>query len=225
MLRLSTFGAVLLLALSTVPSSHGATVVFCDTEFLAADWDLTIFWTLGSGGRVDAWQSLSGGHPGAFRTILNLVNNAPPYCAVAGFHRHLASVYDPAQGAILTIDYAEDAIMLIGAGQGQGAGPALRQDGQVFVAGLFITPETTWTAHELEGLTAADFHLEGQPDIHPDFSTSGGVIEFGFVRQNSTYSGGYVILGGIDNWTMILNTETPVGAERATWSGVKALFQ
>ena len=34
----------------------------------------------------------------------------------------------------------------------------MRQDGQVFVAGLFITPETAWTTHELGGLTAAIYN-------------------------------------------------------------------
>jgi hypothetical protein len=54
MLRSSAFAAVLLLAISSVPTSHGETIVFSDKEFFAADWDLTIFWTLGYGGEVNA---------------------------------------------------------------------------------------------------------------------------------------------------------------------------
>ncbi len=223
--RPSMLAVVLLFASTLVAPGHAATVTYSDTEFAPTDWDVTIFWVLGGGGEVDAWQATSGGHPGAYRQIYDLVYDAPPYAAVAGFHRHIESTYDPALGAILSIDYAEDAIMLVGGGQGQGAGPALRQDGEVYVTDAFITPQTWWTYHELAGLTAADFHRRDLPSAHPDFSPAGGVLEFGFARQNSTYSGGYVILGGIDNWTMTLHTETPVATESATWSGVKALFE
>lgn len=225
MLRPSFAAAVLLLATCAVPTSHGATVVFFDSEFPDEAWEASIFWTLGAGGTVEVWQAATQGNPGAYRVVRNTVFDAPPYAAVAGFHRHLASTYNPALGGIVTIDYAEDAIMLAGGGQGQGAGPALRQDGQIYIGPIFITPETSWTTHQLVGLTELDFHLAGQPDVHPDFSAAGGLIKFGFVRQNSTYSGGYTILGGIDNWSMTLHTDTPVTVESATWSGVKALFE
>ncbi len=104
MLRSSFAAAVFLLATCAVTTSHGATVVFFDSEFPDDAWEASIFWTLGDGGTVEAWQVATGGDPGAYRQIRNTVFDAPPYAAVAGFHRHLASTYNPALGGIVTID-------------------------------------------------------------------------------------------------------------------------
>jgi len=217
--------AALLIVLCLAPEAPAGTVTFNDAEFADADWDVTIFWTQGTGGNVSAHHVASGGHPGAYRVVINTVYDAPPYCEVAAFHRRLGAVYAPAaQGAIATIDYAEDATLIAGGGQGQGAGPAVRQDGLVYVAAIFITPDWVWTEHVLPDLAEDDFHLHADPSAHPDFSANGGPIEFGFVRQNATYSGGYTITGGIDNWTVVLTTEGPVAVEAASWTAVKALF-
>ena len=202
----------------------GDTILFSDGEFLPSDWNLEYFYELGNGGFTTAGQQSSSGNPGAFRTITNTVFSAPPYSGMGGFHSYLPGTYDPTtEGAILSIDYREDAIMISGGGGGQAAGPALRQGGLIYIY-HFSTPEAYWTTHTLLGMTAEDFVMKGYPTLHPDFSGGGAPIEFGFWRGNQTYSGGYTTVGGIDNWTVTLHTSGVTATIAQTWGGIKALY-
>lgn len=183
-------------------------ITFSDGTFADVDWDVTVFFTMGPGGVVDAQQVTSGGNPGAYRKITNTVYSAPPYAYVVGFHRFISAVYDPSGvSPLLSVDFTEDTCLLIGHGDGQGSGAAVRQGGLVFVSERYLIPQFYWQHHELNGLTAADFHLWNDPSAHPDFTGTGGPIEFGFFRCNGTYSAGYTIVAGCDNWSVTLHTE------------------
>lgn len=72
-----------------------------------------------------------------------------------------------------------------------------------------MIPEYEWIHHQMLRPTAARFHVWDDPLAHPDFSSTGGPIEFGFFRSNGTYSGGCTIVGGSDNYSMTLHTEGP----------------
>ncbi len=213
------------LVLALVPVTRAETISFYDDTFNPEDWESSIFYEEGNGGVYSWQQELVGGNPGAFMMIVNTVFSAPPYSMIRVFYHQVGAVYDPStQGAILSIDYSEDSIMLEGGGDGQGSGPTLEQDGVVFVAPRFLTPETEWTPHVLTGLTQDDFAVWDDPDHHPDFSINGSPIFFGFQRGNATYSGGYTIVGGIDNWTTTLHTEGCTPTSPATWAGIKRAF-
>jgi hypothetical protein len=114
------------------------------------------------------------------------------------------------QGPIGSIDYSELGRAVSTAGQGQSAGLAIRQGGQVFVVQAGITPEAAFTPKERKGIKASDFGLmttDGFPGgAKPDFSAP-GPIEFGFVRGNSTSIGGngYTLTAAIDDWKVQLN--------------------
>lgn len=219
-----SLGLVAFVLLCITTPCFGDMVIFADSEFAPGDWTLEYFFELGAGGTTTAQQQGSGGNPGAYRMITNTVFQAPPYAAVSGFHAYRLGTYDPAsQGAILMIDYSEDAIMISGGGAGQAAGPALRQGDLIYLC-HFSTPEPHWTKHLLVGLTSEDFYVRGYPDLHPDFSEQGAPIEFGFWRGNSTYSSGYTIVGGIDNWSMTLHTTGPTPTIAPTWGQIKALY-
>jgi hypothetical protein len=201
-------GTVFLESSSTVP-----TITFADGTFAESDWQLRVFCPAGNGGRVVATQVVSGGASGPYREIEHTLFSAPPgqESTVASFHWRIGATYDPtAQGAIGSVDYSEQSRNITGGpGEGQGANMALRQDGVVFVGPYFTTPSSSWQLHAFQNLTVDSFMplQEGGP-AHPDFSTSGTPIEFGFLRSNSTAGGGgYTIAGGIDDWTVVVRVD------------------
>lgn len=200
--------------------AQAAPVVFQDGTFADADWtSLAISFEVTSrtslpGGDVSATQQPSGGNLGSFRSVQHIVPAAPSpttFGATWSVHFHVGSVYDPStQGAIASIDFDEDAQRLVGSNLGQSTGVAVRQGGRVFVHQVGATPESAWTHKQGRGIVASAF---GEMDSggggtgKPDFSSTGGPIEFGFVRGNSTGAGGpsYSITGAIDNWRVRLN--------------------
>jgi hypothetical protein len=203
-------------------------VTFADSTFNNADWELAVF--SDTGGTTVAGQQMFGGNPGAFRQITDNITAASgpnSVSAVWSFHGKISATYSPqTQGAIFTLDYSEDSILLFnsdGGTQGELAGIALRQDGQVYVSHGFITPEYSWVHHDQRNLTANNFGLlrsnqmpagsGNQVDFtqHPDFSVNGTTIEFGFFRANANSPGGgaYTITGGIDNWSVTIPSGFP----------------
>jgi 6-phosphogluconolactonase (cycloisomerase 2 family) len=196
-----------------------APAVFFDGTFNNSGWQVTNF--TNSTGTTSGAQALSGGNPGAYRQTTNNVGPAPSAnCLgnVVGFHAKTGAVYNPAQqGSITSIDYAEDAILISGGGDGQGAGPALIQGGQVYLGPEHVTPSFSWTHFTNPGLLAGDFSAVDTTAFcssfvnsskHPDFSASGSPIQFGFWRANSTGTGatsGYTTVGGVDNWTVLVH--------------------
>ena len=64
--------------------------------------------------------------------------------------------------------------------------PLVRQGGRSFVSNLPIfswgsnLPPLPWAELTLPGLAAADFLRDGTEPVHPDFSSAGGVLTFGF---------------------------------------------
>ena len=184
------------LAVLIATSARAGTLTFTDGSFNPADWSVTV---RGSG-TTTASQIPTGGNPDAFRQITNNVTSM-----MWGYHMNNGAVYNPsAQGAITSIDYAEDAIVIAGSGN-LGSGPAVMQGGK-----LFIKPDsfgqTTWTHKTLTGLHGDSFFdPEGGPGpFQPNFSATGGPITFGFWRGNA--DGPYSMTTGIDNWSMTLNT-------------------
>jgi hypothetical protein len=122
----------------------------------------------------------------------------------------------------VTLEYSEDSIMFDGFGDGQHSGLVLRQNGIIYYAnfpipgiGLIQSNQSSWTHQSFTSLRAEDFGrpntLGGPytPDIHPDFSSGGGPIEFGFYRADTTPSFSYSIIAGIDNWSVTISNNSP----------------
>lgn len=205
------------------------TVTFQDGDFPNANWTTSVE-VLNGGGSVNAFQVASGGTPGSFRRIENTLNSAigtGVANSVFGFHRLAGAVFDPATGgAIVSLAYAEDSQRI--SGGVQACGLALRQGGVVYYGPGFLTPTAfgTWVTTTQSGLTAAQFDALAPGVQVPDFSPSGGPIEFGFYRSNSTSvgGGGGTTYGGIDNWQVILTIDAAVPVSGGTWGQVKALY-
>ena len=191
-------------------------VTIADSEFAPADWMPIVTKTTG-GASQSVSQSASGGNPGAYRAM---IHSLPPNSNIVVVHEFLGASYDPsAQGAISSLDYREDHREFNPpfAGAAIGAKPALRQGGVWYFGPDLTFNGLSWQSVNLTGLTNMDF--SGPGGSHPDFSASGGVINFGFVRSNTNNSGpkghtkdsnaaSFNTTSGIDNWSYSLQTQS-----------------
>jgi len=224
--RLLGGGFVLLLVFAFVGLAQSAT--FSDSVFADSDW--TVFDVFqGNGGSSSGIQA-TGGPTGdldtTFREIIVNVNAAPAggVSTVISVHTKAGAVYDPAtQGAIASIDTAQDAIFLSftigGVGPqdpntcptcGPGTGLFIGQGGKSYFRTLGAVDSASWKHLAATGLTATDFvemTTDGivLPESHPDFSAAGGLLEFGFFRHNSTPNVSAQTVSGIDNWTVTVH--------------------
>jgi hypothetical protein len=207
-------------ALAASASAGADVVTFTDGSFAAQDWAQTIFYTHGYGIAQTVSTVASGGDNGAYREVTNIVGASPPgtYSCVWGFERYLPGSYDPgATGAILGVNYSEDCIqnsLPYANFIGQATGPAIRQNGNVYVHLGLLTTEAGWTHKSWAGLLADDFRDLLDANAHPDFSAAGAPIEVGFYRGNSTSLGNhaYTVGAGIDNWDFEILYAQPINA-------------
>ena len=197
-------------------------ITFRDSTFNQQDWELINFLSEANAGTTSGRQLPSGGDPGSYRGVDITVNgtNGDHFVSVWGFHGNLNAVFDPHSGGIVSLDYIESNKFLgQGAGDGQATGPALKQNGKVYVAGVLVTKvPANWTNANLVGQQASQFveliNLGGSNFIkgssHPDFSPNGAPIEFGFFRANSARFR-YISSFGIDNWAVTIHTAPAKG--------------
>ena len=136
--------------------------------------------------------------------------------AIFGFHMNTTAFYNPnTQGAITSIQYAEDSINFISntiiPGNGQGTGLAILQGGTYYRLSTpaLVMPFTSfsnWAPNSAGSITASDMWEVTpsgtvNPFSNPDFSASGAIMQLGFWRGNSG-NGSYNTDCGIDNWNV-----------------------
>lgn len=203
-------------ALLSVAGSAVAAPVFFDGIFNNSDWTLnTITNAGGAGSFVNAFQMPVGGNPNQYRIIRNNLQINGVNSAVVGVHMNVLYSYNPSSsGAITAINYSEDSINFLNqGGNGQGSGLAIIQGGVTYIQRnpILIMPFSgfsTWTANPAPGLVASDlWEITNTGTLisgnNPDFSASGGPMQFGFWRGNSSgtlTSGQFNTEAGIDNW-------------------------
>ena len=192
------------------PADPLAMVSFFDDTLLPDDWSATT--TSVTGGATQQVQSLStGGNPDDYRNMEHFI---PGVASIEVFHQFNAALFLPAaQGPIEFVNYSEDRIEFDPpfSGAAVGALPALTQDGIVYQGPISNFTNTSWQNLLLTNLTAADF--DDGAGGHPDFSATGGPIQFGYIRRNSSQnpSSTNTITSGIDNWSVTLfYTPAPV---------------
>ena len=117
------------------------------------------------------------------------INGAATTSSVAAVMIDTEATLNPqaSQKAISSFDYGEWS-MNLGMGT-QFAGPAVRQNGKIYVLATLIAPSSaSWALNNKTGLTSADLvelHTDGKWldfTSRPDFSAKGSIIEFGFWR-------------------------------------------
>jgi hypothetical protein len=215
-----------------------AQTAYCDGVFNNADWTL-VYQCNGNTpcaypdicmcSRVDAYQVLTEGTPSEYRFALtepgDYFGNGH-WTHAFGFNLRNGAVYDPStQGPISSLSYDEDALLLPSPCNGgtcdystcgQEAGPALRQNGKLYYYATFYTYPgyCAWKHLRLSLGSASNelFRTVDDPNDHPNFST-GGPIQFGYVRANYADQGAYTVYGGIDNWCVSVNDVLEVPGE------------
>ena len=182
---------------------------FFDGTFNDADWTRIVNITSGTFEET-ATQSPSGGNPDAFRSMTHTLRGGT---SANVFHFNNNAIYNPALGAIASIDYSADVRGLPASTIGGvfGDGFAIRQAGRLFRTGTTgIVNNSPWQTKSLLGLTGGNFiALDGGSG--PDFSITGSVIQFGYERNNALGGSSTtprIIAHGIDNWSVRLNLAT-----------------
>ncbi|MFH1314064.1 MAG: hypothetical protein ABIJ00_12675 [Candidatus Eisenbacteria bacterium] len=204
---------------------------FSDGTFSSSDWSLLVI-EFGPGGSASAYQESAGGNPGSFRWYTHTVNEPTPTegSLIHVYHIREDAVWDPsADGPIESVGFSEDrmteeitsTIMI-------GGTIALRQNGVFFWSNTAYTIDHGgWQTLSAGGLLSSDFRASVDSTLHPDFTTMGEPIYFGFMRANSRdagYPGTVTTSGGTDNSSVSV-TPSPVAVESASWSQIKRRFR
>ena len=197
-------------------------IVISDDDFVPGDWTVAVE-TFGSPA-TQTNQRATGGNPAAYRSTLDTfpAMGQFDFYSITTFHWFQDATYDPAtQGPIGAIDYQEDNILV-------NTAPAnnsprvdgyfiLQQDGQTYSPfGHPVIDNSTWQTYSLTGLEATDFYLFGNATegVHPDFSTQGSPITFGYARYRGRDVGdpsdvpvnqAVTYEHGSDNWMVTIN--------------------
>jgi hypothetical protein len=182
------------------------TTKFADGNFASANWRI-ITVNVGTGGTQTATRAAKGGHPGAYRIVSDTVftQGLGVGSVIYGFNAYKKALYNPAKkGAITSINYSEDSLLIAGFGQGEATGAAVLQNGVVYFDAGLVTPNRSWTHQAQSNLTAANFTASDQKS-HPDFSQTGAPLQFGFYRANSAGSQ-YSITAAIDNFSLTIKS-------------------
>lgn len=219
------------------PVQARADVTYSDGTFNDSAWTL-VSTGVGNGGNpgvATAGQIASGGNTGSYRRVTLNINAAIPgsYSTVVGISLATGAVYTPAtQGGIGSLDFSEDARVSPSALGATAAGYVARQAGNYYFTPYFLVTSSAWT-HDTMHIAAADFGLfTSSPNIvnpdfsqHPDFTTAGAPLQFGFVRVNSNdFNGGsYQNSSDTDNWSVTVNTaQTPEPGALALLAGASS---
>lgn len=143
----------------------------------------------------------TGGNPTDYRQTEFLI---PGVASIEVFHGFTGALFTPAlQGPIDSVDYDEDRIQLNPPFSGAvvSASAGLRQHGIIYRGPSSNSSSTSWESLSLAGLTETDF--DDGSGGHPDFSSTGGPMQFGFIRSSSSSGNSnttFTITSGIDNW-------------------------
>jgi len=202
-----------------------------DTEFADGDWTIvTEAFPGGAGdtqvGAASGFQVAAGGNPDAYRQgELAFVADVSPFVAdlLIGNSLRSGAVYDPStEGAIVGIDTSIDA--LIPFFNDSTGGIVLRQAGTFYYSSArwISSLQNFWQTVAAPMQTAADFLAcedrlsalcAGAGTGSPDFSASGGPIEFGFWHATSTQnSRASTFSVRVDNWSITTVPEPSTAA-------------
>ncbi len=194
--------------------------VIADGELLVQNWTVVLS-ASGLGGSASSVRHASGGNPDAMRRVQISTSAAPNCCTqstVFAVHLRAGYVYVPsARGALASIKVEQDARGYPGALVEQRTGPAVRQDGILYIAGTADTDAVlNWqpvsagphTRNDFFALDSADSINGIDESLQPNFSTSGSPIEVGFYRALASGTGGGLNVSdqGLDN---VIITVTP----------------
>jgi len=147
-------------------------------------------------------------------TVANNVNHT----GVAAYCRNGTFTYNPAtQGAISSLDYLVQlmAISSVNSAPAAFASPMVRQNNTNYAATAFSTSETNWMPFAATSLPAGAFgalivnsgSIIVNTSLHPDFSSAGAPLTFGYCSVLNTVSaGGNSATFGLDEALIFVRT-------------------
>jgi hypothetical protein len=170
--------------------------IFLDNTFSDPTWVPTIVLQSGSVAASGA-QTNYNGNDFLRLTVGNNVNHS----GVAVYCHNSTFSYTPAtQGAISSLDYLVQlmAISSVNSARVAFASPMVRQNNTNYAATAFSSSETNWMPFAAGSLPADAFGallvnsgaIIVNGSLHPDFSSSGAPLTFGFCSVLNTVSGG-----------------------------------
>lgn len=169
-----------------------------------ASWTSTIWSSSGTVSATEGCPDTGGDGDSRYRQMTHEIVGAGNLVVFHGFD---GASYDPStQGAIKEIQYSWLRRVVtpafVGAGVGEAVG--LLQDGRLYTLSLGAFTDTDW--RPVGGTVGAgDF----SPSPGPDFSASGGPIQFGVLRSNTNTNAAatQTMVHGIDNWRVVVVPE------------------
>jgi hypothetical protein len=175
-----------------------------DQASLCDNWTSTLWSSTGTVSTSEDCPATGGDGDSQYRQMTHQITGAGSLVVLHGFD---GGTYDPStQGAIKELRYSwwhkVVTPAFVGAGVGEAVG--VLQDGKLYTFSLGAFTNTTW--QPVSGtLTAGDF----LPAPGPDFSASGGPIQFGYLRSNTNTSAAstQTMVHGMDNWRVMIVPE------------------
>ena len=228
-LKVARFRRVLQAALAaSVVGAAPAALAADPIEFFEGDFgpgSYTVETRLGGQGTASIVTTVAdGGTPGPYLRVQHVLEDPQPpmgWCAnwVWSFVLFEDAVIDPsAIGGIESIDFEMASLRLnpTNPGSGQRETLVIRQGGELYRTGGNIISTDSWSVSPSVDLSAEDFaRVINEPPCEqfvagdiPDFSPSGGPIQFGFARGTSTGPltvNAQTVAFGADAWSVTVH--------------------
>jgi hypothetical protein len=213
--------SALILLLSSLAT--GASTL-SETEFNDEEWVARVSVNNpenGGTGSGSAAQETTGGNPGPYWAVTAARDPDQAGGSATQVFSTWDQTYDPsATGGILELDIFLDAIQF-GGGSSGSVTPILLQGGTEFIANPNFNRRffsQSWSTLSWLELDSSDFVEFTNFSSNPDFSSSGDLIQFGFVFGVSTQLDNAVLRNvGFDNFLIDLREPPPIPLPASAW--------
>ena len=195
-------------------------VIINDPTMAAANYSLPGYnAALGTGpaGTMTAASLGAGGHPGAYRLSTYTAPATPAFNISYFSEFNVTTTWNPSVTPISTVAMGLDTFSVDVDGSGNFAVLfAVRQGGNVYTNFVYHTvPNTAWNLYTSALLTQSSFQLTGSPGNNPNFSATGGIVEFGFEFDATLSNRPSAIFGyQADNFCVAVNGGSCAGTSR-----------
>ncbi|HYE03223.1 MAG TPA: hypothetical protein VD963_08300 [Phycisphaerales bacterium] len=146
-----------------------------------------------------------GGNPGQFRAVTQTLLGSG---ALVVAHTRNGATYTPSsQGSINSLHVSFDIILLSSTpGPGTNYGLLIQQGGATYLqTSASLANNTGWTHVDLTLVPGQFTKIAGSGPNQPNFTSTGGTIQFGYYTANSSMGSQITRQSGIDNWHVDVN--------------------
>jgi len=216
--------------LSTAVGTTGAQVTLTRTDFALSEWEQVVLEN-STGLGISPSAPSSGGNIGSYLQldVASFETSGQQQRAVQAAYINSGLIYNPGtSGAISSLNFGFDVRRFVGLSNGSGGSvaPLLRQGGEIFVFSGSLTnfSQNNWTPLGFDLAASNSWRTLSSAAVNPNFSVTGGVMEFGFrystgglcsanVGQSCTSTQFQV---GLDNYTVTITPASTTVPEPST---------